>query len=275
MKFKILKMQYFSASVKLKVILCLFFLVTAYAGKAQSYGEIGIYGGGAYYIGDLNPNKHFQLVKPSFGAFIRHNFNERFAVKLQGTYGQLEGSDEASGYDPSRNLYFLSNITDISATFEVNMYPYFIGSLRHYFTPYMFGGVGISMFNPKARFDGNFYELRPLLTEGQSKMYSKNSMNIPFGIGVKYSINDFIGLTVNWSMHKTFTDYIDDVSTTYYLIAPDGTDVTQYLSDPTLNHTPGMQRGNSQNNDWYSFVGAALSLKINYRSSTKCLNTFL
>lgn len=268
-------MQYFSASVKVKTFLSILLLLLAFSAKAQSYGEIGIYGGGAYYVGDLIPDKHFQLVKPSFGAFVRHNFNERFAVRLQGTYGQLEGSDKASGYDPSRNLSFRSNITDISATLEVNMFPYFIGSLRHYFTPYMFGGIGFSMFNPKAMFDGSYYELRPLLTEGQTEMYSNSTLNIPFGIGVKYSINDFIGLTMSWSMHKTYSDYIDDVSSTYYLSNPNGSNIEQYLSDPTLSHTPGMQRGNSKDNDWYSFIGAALSLKINYRSNKKCLNTFL
>ena len=45
-------------------------------------------------------------------------------------------------------------------------------------------------------------------------------VNIPFGIGGKLSIGKKVGLTVFWEMHKTFTDYLDDISTTYYLAGP-------------------------------------------------------
>ena len=79
-------------------------------------------------------------------------------------------------------------------------------------------------------------------------------------------------MQVYWEMHKTFTDYLDDVSTTYYLngrsIKP--TDHAGIMSDPTLNHDPGMQRGNSKNNDWYAFFGLSITYKFNLLSSKKC-----
>lgn len=286
MDVKSLRIINYPASALMKALLFPVLLFISFNLSAQSYGEIGIFGGGSYYLGDLNPGKQFQLVKPAFGAFLRHNFNERVAVNLSGTIGKVAGDDAVSGYDPSRNLNFNSNITDISATMEINFFEYFIGSLRNYITPYMFGGGGVVLFNPKGIYGGETYELQPLGTEGQNSNvypdrdpYKKVAFQIPFGIGVKYSLNDFIGINAYWSMHKTFTDYLDDVSTTYYLDLagsnPAETGIEGLLSDPTLSHNTGMQRGNSQNNDWYSTAGVTLSVRINYSGHKKCLNTFL
>lgn len=288
MDVKPLNMHYFSAYTGMKklIILPVLFLFSL-SGFSQSYGEIGIFGGGSYYIGDLNPGKPFMLTKPAFGGFVRHNFNERLAIKVAATYGSIAGDDAVSKVDPFRNLNFTSTVTDLSATFEINFYEYFIGSLRHFFTPYMFGGAGVVLFNPKGHYNGNIYTLQPMGTEGQNtdiypdrNPYSRVAFQIPFGAGVKYSVNDFIGVSLYWSMQKTYTDYLDDVSKTYYLDLAgnspgDDVSIEGLLSDPTLNHNKGMQRGNSQNNDWYSFAGASVSLKISYGNHKKCLNTFL
>jgi hypothetical protein len=73
-------------------------------------------------------------------------------------------------------------------------------------------------------------------------------------------------------MHKTFTDYLDDVSQTYYLnsnnINPN--DPAEMLSDPSLTHQPQMQRGNPETKDWYSFSGLTLTYKFNIHSKRKC-----
>ncbi len=287
MNVKSLNMNSFSASAVLKYLLVLpFFALISNASYSQSYGEVGVFAGGSYYIGELNPGKQFLMTKPAFGGFLRHNFNERLAIKLSGTFGSIEGDDAVTGNNPDRNLNFKSSITDVSATFEINFFEYFIGSLRYYFTPYMFGGAGVTMFNPQGLYDGEWYKLQPLGTEGQGSdlypdrdPYKRIAFQIPFGIGLKYSLNDFIGVSLHWAMHKTYTDYLDDISTTYYLDLannnPSETGIEGLLSDPTLKHNAGMQRGNSQNNDWYSTAGLSVSIMINYGSHKKCLNRFL
>lgn len=286
MDVKTLKMHRFLALTGFSVCVFLFLCFLPFRGYSQSYGEVGVFGGGSYYIGDLNPGKHFMLIKPAFGGFVRHNFNERIAIKGAVSVGSVSGDDAISKYNLDRNLNFTSTVTDISTTFEINFFEYFIGSLRHFLTPYMYGGAGVFMFNPKGVYDGNTYTLQPMGTEGQNSdlyperdPYKRVAFQIPFGVGVKYSLNDFIGVSLHWSMHKTFTDYLDDVSTTYYIdmidASADDIPIEGLLSDPTLSHNSGMQRGNSQNNDWYSFAGVSVSLKINYLTSKKCLNTFL
>ena len=43
--------------------------------------EVGVLIGGAYYIGDLNPSKHFNLTQPAFGVFYRFTPNYRYAFR--------------------------------------------------------------------------------------------------------------------------------------------------------------------------------------------------
>ncbi len=263
----------------------LIFLFAGLSAFAQRYGEIGISIGGMYYLGDLNPGKQFLMTQPAFGGFVRHNFNERTAIRAGFTYGSVKGDDAVSGIDLRRNLNFQSSLTDISATFEFNFFNYFIGSQRYYLTPYMYGGVSAFLFNPKGNVNGELTELRNLGTEGQGsaeypwmKQYSKFGFAIPFGIGIKYSLGSFVGLSVDWSMRKTFTDYIDDVSTNYYLdlVGSDPGEVSseELASDPTLMHNAGMQRGDSAYDDWYSVISPSISLRLNYLEKTRCLNIF-
>lgn len=258
----------------------LLFLLMSLSGFAQRYGEVGLIGGGMYYLGDLNPGKQFMLTKPAFGGFIRHNFNERMAVRGAVMFGSVEGDDAVSKQDPLRNLNFESTITDFSGTIEVNFFDYFIGSMRHFVTPYMYGGASMFLFNPKGNVNGSLMELRPMHTEGQSKPYSKVGFAIPFGIGFKYSLNSFLGMSLDWGMRKTFTDYLDDVSTTYYmdLIGTSPGEVAdpalEFASDPTRLHNAGMQRGDSAYDDWYSVVSVSISVRLNYLERERCLNIF-
>ena len=267
----------------MKKLILILLIITVYGNaNAQRYAEVGLFGGGSYYLGELNPGQQFLLTKPAFGAFLRHNFNERIAIRGGFTYGTLKGDDYKSEVNPERGLNFTSPVSDISATLEFNLFEYFIGSLRHFVTPYMFAGASVFMFNPKATYNGETFVLHDLNTEGQGsdaypdrKMYKRTQFAIPFGIGVKYSLNSFMGLSASWTMNKTFTDYIDDVSTTYYFNASEiGTSAEppSFAADPTLQHDKGMQRGDPTYNDWYSFFGLSLSIRLNYLERERCLN---
>ncbi|MBW6489980.1 MAG: hypothetical protein K0B15_02185 [Lentimicrobium sp.] len=277
----------------MKKLILFVIVIFAYAGAfGQHYGEIGIFGGGSYYLGDLNPGRQFFLTKPAFGGFLRHNFNDRTAIRAGFTYGTIQGDDLRSKANTDRAINFTSHVSDISAVFELNFFEYFIGSLRHFITPYMFAGGSVFYFNPKAEYPGfsDQLVLHNLRTEGQNpgEMYSRWQFSVPFGIGFKYSLNSFMGIAASWTMHKTFTDYIDDVSTTYYFDPQDPDDPNRPIdeppkrpkieaekaSDPTGAHMKGMQRGDSSYDDWFSFAGISLSIKLNYLVKEKCLNKF-
>ena len=82
----------------------------------------------------------------------------------------------------------------------------------------------------------------------------------------------YFNIILEYGIRKTFTDYLDDVSTTYpgpnagaapqaqwpYVMSPEA----QEMSDPTRTHELGEERGDPNKNDWYSFAGITLSFKI-------------
>ncbi len=235
--------------------------------------EAGLFGGAIYYIGDLNPGTPFLNPGLAYGVLARYDIDDRWAVKVSVSHGKVQGNSTQSKYMPERNLAFGDQITDFSAVAEFNFFNFYIGSHKNWINPYIYAGFSFFLFNPK-----NGVVLRDLGTEGQNigyegrKPYNTYSFGIPFGLGVKISLTGRLALAVFWEMHKTFTDYIDDVSTTYYL---DGHSIDpnvpyQVLSDPTRSYSPGMQRGNSRTNDWYSFSGVTLSYKFNLLTRKRC-----
>lgn len=261
-----------------KLIPTLLFVIPFLTAKAQ-FLEVGPVAGVSYYIGDINPSKHFSGAYPAFGLIARMNYTTRWTLKTSINIGKIGAADADYNAIPGRNLSFESTLTELSVQAEFNFLPYFTGSKKNFFSPYIFGGLSAFAFNPKAQFNGRWVSLRDMKTEGQDTKaypdrspYSTVSMAIPFGLGIKLSIGSRWSFGAEWGLRKTFTDYLDDVSTTYYL---QGSDIDpaiaeEYLSDPTMSHTPGMQRGNSQNNDWYSFALVFLTYRFNLQKEAGC-----
>jgi len=240
--------------------------------------EVGFFGGVSYYLGDINPGIHFLETKPAYGVIARVNIDSRWVVKATGFRGKIAGDDGLGKTNDQRGLAFESNITDISLTMEFNFFDYFTGSRRNVISPYIFGGAGIVIFNPKA--EG--VELRGIGTEGQNvgfdgrKQYSRVAFSIPFGIGFKFSVNKRLCFSGEWGLRKSYTDYLDDVSTTYYL---DGSQIDpanqeEVLSDPTGLHQPYQWRGNPATDDWYCFTGISMTYKFRLFNKNKCPDKF-
>jgi hypothetical protein len=240
--------------------------------------EVGFFGGLSYYLGDINPGIHFMASKPAYGAMARFNLDSRWAIKASGYRGKIKGDDGFGKTNDIRGLKFESKITDLSVTAEFNFFDYSTGSRRNVITPYIFGGIGMVIYNPTA--DG--IELRGMGTEGQNvgfdgrKPYSRVAFSLPFGFGFKYSVNKRLCFSGEWGLRKSYTDYLDDVSTTYYL---DGSQINtanpeEVLSDPTGLHKPYQERGNSATDDWYNFTGISMTYKFRLYNKNKCPNKF-
>lgn len=257
------------------------FMIVVLTSQAQL--EIGGFVGGSYYIGDINPGIPFRQTSLGYGVLFRYAVNGRWAIKLNLYEGALKGDDEIVKYNEDRSLQFKSEITELATVAEFNFLPYFTGSRKNFITPYLFGGVGVVFHNPKV----GDVKLRDKYTEGQEdaeflnpdnsadRNYSTAAFCVPFGVGVKYSFSKRIAMSLEWGMRKTWSDYMDDVSQTYYQFAdayPEGSDEYNDLlySDPNMDHEPNMQRGNSSTNDWYSFAGLTITYNINLKNRNKC-----
>lgn len=259
------------------LLLVMLTIFSTNSAKGQKQ-EVGLLIGSSYYLGDLNPYMHFAMANFAGGAMYRRNFTENISARVNFLYGKVEADDAVINYNPGRNLHFKSTIMELSLQAEINFVPFITGDIDTPYSFYLFAGGGAFRFNPKAQHNGQWHELRPLGTEGQNsdmypdrKAYSLYSYNLLFGVGMKFYISESIGAGIEWGMRRTATDYLDDVSTTYP--DPDAlSGFAQNFSDRSIGQTnqPGMQRGNPYNNDWYSFAGVTISIRIKNPSKLRC-----
>lgn len=256
-----------------KNTLILLFFVLCFQAHIQAQAlEVGAWGGTSVYFGDLNTNYSFREAKPAAGAFIRYNLNSRLAIKGGGSYGRVAFADALSEnyFQKMRNLSFQSDIIEGTAQFEFNFLPITHGSPNEFFAPYLFVGGTIYHFNPKTEFQGQMVSLQPLGTEGQHRNdeYNLTQPAVAFGGGFKLDLNPNISFNLEASTRFLFTDYLDDVSTTYadpedlenqrsplaVLLADRSWEVNEYPIGRT-----GSQRGDSKANDKYVFIGAGFT----------------
>ncbi len=249
--------------------------------QAHSH-DVGVVLGGSYYIGDLNPRRHFFLTQPAVGAFYRYNYDYRIAFRGGFNFGSIQGDDSQSNDADQleRNLNFKSNIYELNAQAEFNFWEYQIGHSKYLFAPYVFLGLDVFMFKPLANYQDKWVELKPLSTEGQKtsqnpgkKQYYLIQPSIPFGLGFKLSLANQVGLGFEWGPRKAFTDYLDDVSGKYVdprQLAKDKGPTAALLSDRSLDpqdfvRNYGKMRGNPVTKDWYFFYGFTLNIKLKFR----------
>ena len=143
---------------------------------------------------------------------------------------------------------------------------------------YLTAGIGAFYYNPKEFYGGNWYNIHDYSLEGQGlpggpKQFSRVSVSIPMGIGAKYTIQRRWSVGIEYLFRKTFTDYIDGVSTVYYnpvLLAQYKGPIAVALADPNLGKIPGQtmpgqERGDSKHKDSYF----TLEVKIGYVLKSK------
>lgn len=273
----------------MKKFLIIGFLLVAVSLRAQ-YQEVGLMASTSYYIGDINPEFHWTFDFNLGGGLIyRYNFNDRISFKASILYNRLYAHDEDSGdnWQENRNLHFRSDVFEFSGQIEVNFLTYEIGDRNRPSTPYLFAGLALFRHNPQAEFNDRWVDLQPLGTEGQGiegfeERYSLTQISIPFGVGFKFNIWRNLAGAVEWGMRRTFTDYLDDVSTVYVdegILAEENGPLSAELADRSLvpvgpdGTNAGMQRGESNRNDWYVFTGVMLTYKLG-KPRVKCPTAF-
>lgn len=256
--------------------LLFFFLMKSielYSQHTKVSQEVGVSIGAANYYGDLNDHFGYKGIGPSAGFFIRQNIGTRFAFKTCFNYMKVGYNDAYSSrpFNQNRNLSFESDIFDITGQFEFNFLNY-IKNIYYEdegspFTPYLSMGIGVFFFNPQAEYQGKVYDLQALGTEGQlDEYYTGNSkyklynFALVYGGGLKYQATKNLVLGIDFSIRRTFTDYLDDVSG-YYVPeislpeADKGIAYQLYNRSKELgdySNKTGKQRGTLDGNDDYA-----------------------
>lgn len=273
--------------------------------------ELGLGLGPMFFLGDLGGHRgvgktflkdlNIPLTKFSKGLFANLYPAEWLGFRVAVNHGKIEGFDEIikdyGGREWSRknrNLQFQSSILEayVAAEFYPTVFFEKYEELQGKLRPYGVIGIGLFKFNPKGEyFDAGgrsrWVELQPLHLEGQGmaeypdrKDYKLTATEIPMGFGAKYYLkeNFYVGLEV---LHrKTFTDYIDDVSTTYI----DGNLFSNYLTpaqaqmarqlyfretfsagaqNPATRPSLNEQRGNPNQNDGFFSTILKMGWRLN------------
>jgi len=301
-------------------------VVACHNSEAQMKYEIGLNVGPSNFLGDLGgtagrgetflKDNNWSMTKVMKGVFFSVVPSEYVSFRASLNFGRLEGDDaiivSKGGLEDARktrNSDFRSSLLELYAAAEI--FPLVFleedpTDVWHKFRPYGLLGVGVFKFNPKGSYAPNgaaeqWVELKPLRTEGQGmpnyptrKEYSLTQVNIPYGIGLKYFFSEKWNLSFEIVNRLTFTDYIDDVSTTYisdvdfynYFGAGSSTaDVAAYMANKTTLLTggvpvpsfgPGDKRGTPTNNDGYYSICLKVGFRLGtnsdkrWRNSTRC-----
>jgi len=278
--------------------------------KRNRYTTFGVNAMATGYYGDVTPGPSLlstdpKMIRYNVGVFGQRKLYPNWSVRVSLSYGRLRGDDAESakksdaedGGRWERNLSFRNDIKELSAVAIYDLKTHHGNFFkRPDFVPYVFGGVAVFHHNPKAYYEGDlmsagWYALQPLETEGNK--YHKVQVSLPFGFGARFRLNQNFDLGFEIGWRKTFTDYLDDVSTNYvdkgdlntahgkeaWILAdrsierPDlnkfniiGNDGNTYPA--TSMSRAGSQRGDHTRNDWYILTGFTLNYIIGHTRKT-------
>lgn len=201
-------------------------------------------GPGKKFVKDIDPGNS----EPEGSVYYSCAYRNALVLRTEAVWGIVKASDrllekikDNSGSRYERNLSFRSSIFEISLVAEIH--PRYFKQYRDNqklprISPYLLGGIGYFAFNPQAKYNGNWVDLRPLSTEGQGfaeypdrKPYKLKQINLPVGGGILYKVSPMINFRAECVYRILNTDYLDDVSTKYI----DNSLYAKYFSGEQLN----------------------------------------
>jgi hypothetical protein len=255
-----------------------FLLIIPGLSHAQRW-HINLTGGVSNYSGDLQAKAYtFDQSFFAFGFGAQYDITRNFSAISSINFMKIGASDQYNRSDlVFRNLSFQSNIIEWNLLGEYT----FMDITEKKFSPFVFGGIAVFHYDPFA-YDttGQKVYLKPLSTEGEGlpeypgqKPYSLTQFAIPFGGGIKFRVSENVVLAYEIGFRKTFTDYLDDVSTFYV----DKTTLQNergplavelaYRANELKGGNPnypasGTSRGGPMYKDWYYYTGIRVSIAL-------------
>ena len=301
------------------LLFIIFFLISQLSfSQAWRYSrhEVQLGLGASNFLGDLGGSsgvgthgvKDLKVRSTRPTLMIGYKYMITPAVSVKGSFitSYLSGDDALTSdfVRHNRNLSFRSGLWELGGSVE--LYPFTertsnryrvrggSGNKRPAISPYFVAGVSFAMFNPKTQLNGEWVSLQPLGTEGQGlagrpDKYKRYTISFPVGIGMKYLIDRNWSIGFEASVRYAMTDYLDDVSTSYYTaseIESANGSTAALLSDRALDPSLGttgvmhyadgsnnyLQRGNPIYNDAYTF--AIFSVHYRLRKGVKFIPKF-
>ena len=199
--------------------------------EAQTY-EIGLYGGGTNFIGDVGKSNYIAPNAPFIGGIAKWNRSPRHAFRASVVFANLEAADDVSD-DPrrqQRDYEFNSTFVEASLGIEYTFWDFDLhNSFTKPATPYLYTGFTY-FYHDVFRLDTSEDELVNIGSEG--------NFAIPMVVGFKALVTNSIIVAAELGARYTFTNNLDG----------------SYLGDGESSSF-----GNINNNDWYMFTGLTVT----------------
>jgi hypothetical protein len=257
----------------ISLIVLLFFFGTIFAQRH----EIGTKAGVTNYFGDLN---HELRIEPNLGfvqLLYKNNQTKFYSFGFSLSIGQFSSSDANSinAWQVNRNASFSTSVNEIATFLEFNFLPTDKSGKKNFASPFFKVGTGVFTKTVYSQFRSDGVQLSGLHTEAQTLNNGRPSglsIFLMYGLGVKFGIGKHIGFGLDFSLRKTSSDYLDDVSTVYpdedllRRVYGEEADVTLEYVNTSLNQNldmQGKQRGSNFKNDDYVFAGFFFTYTIN------------
>ncbi|MFI2741105.1 DUF6089 family protein [Zhouia sp. PK063] len=230
---------------KKRNIAVLFMLLCAFGLRAQ-INELGVFAGGANYIGDVGNMKYINPNTTALGILYKWNKNKRYAYRAGITFADLKANDVNSDISArnQRGYKFENKITEFSLGLEFNFLDFDLGTFSKPVTPYLYSGISL-FTSSKLYFQNN-----EAIDYGNHSTFA-----IPMTLGIKAKILQFLIIGAEVGVRYTFTDDIDGSNP-----------VKEYADDYSLKF------GSINSNDWYVFSGITLTYTFGQKPCYSCAN---
>lgn len=234
-----------------------------------------------------------KLFTPGFSGKLLYS-NGQFITNDRKINWDGTADEEASFYE--RSLNARTEIHDLSLLFTFYLVNGYFLKEEAFLSPYLAAGVGLSRFQVygdllnsqgsryyywsdhtirdmsenapnsqeavEIRQDGTFEtSLTELETE---RNYPTTFLNIPVGAGLRFRFSELLALHLDYTLHFTFTDYLDDVSGDYRMDYEN--EFQEYAANPT--NVMAESRGTEAGNDWFGFASLSLQFTFGKEAAT-------
>jgi hypothetical protein len=191
-------------------------------GSTNIYGDIG----GTADANNLYGLKDIRISETRYSLYtgIRYKIQKDLALKFNLIYGRGIGNDANSKNAEYRGYSFKTGLLEPSFQLEYS----FLSEERRLavsklfnrkgmvnnfslISAYGFAGIGSVFYFPKLDLHGS----SPIPNTEFTSGYSKFSLAIPFGLGLKYVVNKSWSIGFEFGRRIVFSDYLDGISTKY------------------------------------------------------------
>lgn len=181
-------------NIRLRTLSIMTVLCCCLTATAQDDGymlELGVGGGGCFYMGDAN-QKMYRNTNGAASLLLRYNVNPRFSLKADLAAAGISGSSSgAPGALPGNEISFSRTVYEFGIQVEWGFAAYGLenwnGSRR--IAPYGLAGMGVS-FAPEP-------------------VSNDFALNMPIGMGLRYKLSERVNLGLEWTMRFTSSDRLD------------------------------------------------------------------